>query len=62
MLGTKTHCKVCFESGKKWLQEQKSWPALVYENPKEKPHSLILKVSREDLLTLAQKKPSSYDK
>lgn len=62
MLGTKTHCKVCFESGKKWLQEQKSWPALVYENPKEKPHSLILKVSREDLQTLAQKKPSSYDK
>lgn len=62
MLGTKTHCKVCFESGKKWLQEQKSWPVLVYENPKEKPHSLILKVSQEDLLTLAQKKPSSYDK
>lgn len=62
MLGTKTHCKVCFESGKKWLQEQKSWPALVYENPKEKPHSLILKVSQEDLLTLAQKNPSSYDK
>ena len=62
MLGTKTHCKVCFESGKKWLEEQGGSTALVYENPKEKPHSLILKVSQEDLMTLAQEKPSSYDK
>ena len=62
ILGTKTHCKVCYESGKKWLDHKKSSSALVYDHPKEKPHSLILKVSQDHLLTLAQKNPSTYEK
>ena len=62
ILGTKTHCKICYESGKKWLENQKSSSAFIYQDPKEKPHSLMLKVSQDDLRTLAKKKPSSYDK
>lgn len=62
ILGGKTHCEICFRTGQKWLEEQEGSTALIYATPKDKPHSLILKVKQEDLSTLAQKNPSNYEK
>ena len=49
MLGQKTHCEVCYEAGSKWLESTKNVNLFRYQGDKNKPHSLMLRLSKSEL-------------
>ena len=62
MLGQKTHCGVCYEAGSQWLGSAKNANLFRYQGDENKPHSLMLRLSKSDLEGLAKNDSTTYQK